>query len=156
MASYFLDSSALIKRQVAETGHTWVQTLCQPRAGHTALMAEIALVEVIATFCRMVRETPPRLSLSNRDRPIARFQQQARRRYVVVLINRAVLTRATVLCRAYPLRAYDAVQFACALTTRDDNRATGLLAPIFVCADTTLLQAAAAEGLSIENPNLHP
>lgn len=156
MATYFLDSSALVKRQVAETGHAWVKALCRPRAGHTIVIAEMALVEVTASFCRMVRDTPPRLSLANRDRLIARFQQQVRRRYVVVQINRAIMTQAAALCRVHPLRAYDAVQLASALAKREDDVGAGLPAPIFVCADTTLLQAAAAEGLAIENPNLHP
>ena len=156
MATYFLDTSAVVKRQVAETGHAWVEALCRPGAGHVIAISELAIVEVIASYCRMVRETPPRLSMPNRDRLIARFQQQVRRRYVVVQINRAVVTRAASLCRTHPLRAYDAVQLACALIKRDDDLASGLPAPIFVCADTMLLGAAAAEGLGTENPNTYP
>lgn len=156
MATYFLDTSAVVKRQVAETGHAWVEALCRPGAGHVIVISELAIVEVIASYCRMVREIPPRLSVANRDRLIARFQQHVRRRYVVVQINRAVVTRATSLCRTHPLRAYDSVQLACALIKRDDDLASGLPAPIFVCADTVLLGAAAAEGLGTENPNAHP
>jgi hypothetical protein len=74
----------------------------------------------------------------------------------VIQVDRAIFTRAAALCRVRPLRAYDAVQLACALVLRDDNLATGQPAPTFVCADTTLLSAAAAEGLPIENPNDHP
>ena len=66
-----------------------------------------------------------------------------------------MFARAATLCRTHLLRAYDAVQLACALTWRDDALATGQLAPIFVCADHALLGAAALEGLAIENPNLH-
>lgn len=156
MAIYFLDTSALVKRQVAEAGHTWVKALCRPTAGHTIVISELALVEVVSSLCRMVRETPPRLSTVNRDRFIARFQQQVRRRYVVVQINRATIIRAAALCHAYPLRAYDAVQLASALTRRDDDLAAGLPAPIFICADIALLGAAATEGLLVENPSAHP
>ena len=156
MAVYFLDTSALVKRQVAEVGHVWVKSLCRPGARHTIVISELAEVEVIASFCRMVRETPPRLMPTNRDRFITRFRQQVRRRYVVVPVDRAIISRAADLCRTHPLRAYDAIQLACALPRRDDDLAAGLPAPAFVCADTTLLAAAAAEGLAIENPNSHP
>ncbi len=74
----------------------------------------------------------------------------------MVRCNHTVLNRAATLCRKHPLRAYDAVQLAAALTHRDDDLAAGLLAPTFVCADAILLNAAAAEGLPIENPNTNP
>ncbi len=155
MATYFLDTSALVKRQLPEVGHAWVRALCNRRSGHTIVISEAAIVEVIASLCRMARETPPRLSSTNRDRFIARFQQQIRRRYVVVDLNRTILTRAATLCRTHPLRAYDAVQIACALTRRDDDLATGNPAPIFVCSDANLLAVAQAEGCAVENPNAH-
>ena len=72
------------------------------------------------------------------------------------MMNRSIITRAADLCRTHPLRAYDAIQLACVLTRRDDDLATGLPTPTFVCADTILLAAATAEGLAIENPNSHP
>lgn len=156
MATYFLDTSALVKRQVPEAGHTWVRALCDRRSGHTIVISEVAFVEVVASFSRMVRETPPRLSIANRDRFIARFQQHVRRRYLVVDLNRTVLMRAATLCRTHPLRAYDGVQLACALTRRNDDLAAGNPAPIFVCADANLLVVAQAEGFIVENPNGHP
>lgn len=152
----FVDTSALVKRQVAEVGHVWVKSLCRPGARHTIVISELAEVEVIASYCRMVRETPPRLTRANRNRLIIRFRQQVQRRYVVAPVDRGIITRAADLCRTHPLRAYDAIQLACALTRRDDDVADGLPAPTFVCADTALLAAAAAEGLAIENPNSHP
>lgn len=156
MATYFLDTSALVKRQVPEAGHAWVRALCDRRSGHTIVIAAAALVEVVASLSRMPRETPPRLSVASRDRLIARFQQHVRRRYLVVELNRTVLLRAAALCRTHPLRAYDAVQLACALTRRDDDLAAGNPAPIFVCADANLLAIAQAEGFTVENPNTHP
>jgi hypothetical protein len=56
----------------------------------------------------------------------------------------------------YPLRAYDAVQLACALTVRRSMRRRGMLPPLFVSADTTLLAAARAEGFLVDNPLQHP
>ena len=40
MAVYFLDSSALVKRYITETGTLWVRRLCEPAAGHE-LQAEV-------------------------------------------------------------------------------------------------------------------
>ncbi len=133
-----------------------MRALCNPRAGNTIVIAEIALVEVVATFSRMVRETPRRLTLARRDRVIADFEARYRRQYTIVQVDRTLLTRAATLCRAHPLRAYDAVQLACALTHSDDDLTAGNPAPTFVCADADLLAIAQAQGFTVENPNAHP
>ena len=52
MASYFLDSSALVKRYAAETGSAWVESLTDPRAGNRIYVAAIAHVEVVAAIAR--------------------------------------------------------------------------------------------------------
>lgn len=100
------------------------------------MISELALVEVIATFSRMARETPRRISSRRRDQLIADFELFVSSQYAIVDVNRAVLNRAVMLCRKHPLRAYDAVQLASALTRRDDDLAAGLPPPTFVCADT--------------------
>lgn len=156
MTRYFLDTSALIKRYVREPGHTWVKALCRPSSGNDLYLAEIALVEVVASFSRMARESPPRLSLLERDGLVRSFRRHARRGYNIVPVDRAIMNMAADRCLAHPLRAYDAVQLACALRARDDATAIGVTPPIFVCADNTLLAAAAAEGLAGENPHAHP
>jgi uncharacterized protein len=132
MPTYFLDTSALVKRHVAEPGHAWIESLCDPAAGNTVVISKVAIVEMSATLARLVRERPPRLSLVDRDTLLTYFQLLIQSDYVVVQVNRAIFTRAATLCRVHPLRAYDAVQLACALTTRDDNLVAGQPALIFV------------------------
>jgi hypothetical protein len=127
----------------------------RPRAGHIIAVAELALVETSASFARMAREAAPRLTLPRRNRVISDFERCFRQWYVVE-VNRALLMHASTLCQTHPLRAYDAVQLACALIFRDEELAAGRPAPVFVCADTQLLTIASAEGLGAENPNLHP
>ena len=156
MSDSFLDTSALVKRQARERGQAWVRARCDRRAGHTIAISEAALVEVVASFARMARENPPRLSIADRDRFIRRFQQQVRRGYLVVLLNRAVLMRAAALCRIHPLRADDAVQLACALAQRADDVAAGRPASTFVSAAGDLLSIAQAEGVTVENPHAYP
>ncbi|MBA3946870.1 MAG: type II toxin-antitoxin system VapC family toxin [Herpetosiphonaceae bacterium] len=62
----------------------------------------------------------------------------------------ALLDRAMQLTQQHRLRGYDAVQLA-ALT------ASAVLPPLtFLSADNDLIAAARSEGLSADNPNLHP
>lgn len=94
MASYFLDTSALVKRHVAEPGHAWIRSVCVPRARNTIAVAEISLVETIASFSRMAREAAPRLTLPRRNRVISDFERCFRQQYVDVEVNRTLLMRA--------------------------------------------------------------
>jgi len=56
MALYFLDSSAIVKRYFQEPGHEWIETLHDPAQGHGLYIAQVALVEVVASICRKARE----------------------------------------------------------------------------------------------------
>lgn len=51
MATYFLDSSAIIKRYIFEPGQFWVLTLCNPIYRHDLYIAQTALAEVVAAIC---------------------------------------------------------------------------------------------------------
>ncbi len=154
MALYYLDSSAVVKRYVAEGGHTWIVALCDPAQGHDLHIAQAALVEVVATLCRKAREAA--LTTAERDQLIADFRRDTTTTYAVRPVTTAIYTRAGDLCRTHRLRAYDAVHLAAVLDLRDDAQAGGTPAPSFVCADTDLLGFAGAEGLSTDNPNAHP
>ncbi|HLJ80443.1 MAG TPA: type II toxin-antitoxin system VapC family toxin [Ktedonobacterales bacterium] len=154
MALHFLDSSAIVKRYVAETGHAWIVSLCDPAQGHDLHIAQAALVEVVATLCRKAREAA--ITATERDSLIDDFRRDTATTYVVRPVTTSIYTDAGNLCRTYRLRAYDAVQFAAVLGLRDEARASGAPAPIFVCADTDLLSFAVAEDLTVEDPNTHP
>lgn len=154
MALYFLDSSAIVKRYVGEPGHAWIVSLSDPTQNHDVQIVQVALVEVIAALCRKAREAA--ITETERDALIADFRNDMITTYGMRTVTTQVYTHAGDLCRAYRLRAYDAVQLASVLALRDDALATGAPAPIFVCADTDLLGYAASEGLSTENPNNYP
>jgi predicted nucleic acid-binding protein len=49
---YFLDSSALVKRYVAEAGSSWIQSLAEPTAGHALFIARITWIEVLSALAR--------------------------------------------------------------------------------------------------------
>lgn len=155
MATYFLDTSAVVKRYVpAEQGHAWIVALCDPAQGHELYISQVALVEVVAAMCRKVREKS--ITTADQDQLIARFRRDVQNDYDLWRVTTAIYTSAGNLCRLHRLRAYDAVQLACALGLRNKALAIQVPAPIFVCADDDLINIAIEEGLSFENPNNYP
>lgn len=151
MGTYFLDTSAIVKLYFPEHGHAWILALCDPAQGHKIYISQAALVEVVATMCKKTREQ--RITITQRDMLIDTFRQDSQDNYLMNLVTTSIYASAGDLCRTHRLRAYDAVQLACALNLRDGALADEVTAPIFVCADIDLSNVASAEGLSIENPD---
>ncbi len=154
MGTYFLDTSAIVKRYVPEQGQSLIFALCDPAQGHDLYISQAALVEVIASICRKSRNQT--ITMSDRDTLISIFRKDSQSAYGIQIVNRAVYTSAGNLCRLHKLRAYDAIQLACVLRVRDKALANQAPTPIFVCADNELLNIATTEGLSVENPNNYP
>ena len=150
MGTYFLDTSAIVKRYVPERGHFWIATLCDPPQGHKLYIAKVAIVEAVAAICRRTREQS--ITVTDRDRLIGIFRRDSQKAYGIRLITNAMCIYAGDLCRSYTLRAYDALQLACALSLRNDALINQAPIPIFVCADKNLINIATAEGLRAENP----
>lgn len=154
MASYYLESSALVKRYVVETGTAWVRSLAAPAAGNTLYIAQIAGVEAVAAITLRARRgsTTP----GDAATAIANFRRDFVRGYYAVPVSLAVIGHAMDLAERHGLRGYDAAQLATALQVQSQRRINGSPALIFLCADGTLNAAAAAEGLVVDNPNAHP
>lgn len=159
MAVYFFDSSALVKRYVAEVGSAWVVSITDPAAGHRIYVANIAAVEVPAAVRKRVRMgdiTPAQAATA-----IADFENDYASQYNPIQVTDAVIASAAALTGRHPLRAYDAAQLASALEVNGQIQAlgqpaAGLLTLTFVSADDDLNDAAKAEGLAGDNPNNHP
>lgn len=156
MALYFLDSSAIVKRYFQEQGHEWIEALHDPNQGHALYIAQVALVEVVASICRKAREQD--IPLEERNSTIEDFRRDIRSSYSTWMVDNVLYTAAGDLCRIHRLRAYDAIQLACAIAVRED--ALKAQSPeaeppdvVFTSADHGLLAVALAEGFSIENPN---
>lgn len=153
MSSLYLDSSALVKYYIAETGSRYVRELMDS-SGNQINISQLTIVEVAAAVekRRRVKEINER----HRVRTLARFGIDYRRRYQIVRVSDQILELAVALTGRHPLRAYDAVQLATALRVDQvlqDNR----LPPVaFVSADEVLCDAARAEDMSAENPNDYP
>ena len=154
MATYFLDTSAIIKRYILEQGQAWILSLCDPAQGHDLYISQATLVEVVATICRRAREQS--INMTERDRLINVFRQDSKESYNIWPVTTDLYTSAGDLCRSHRLRAYDAVQLACTLALREYTLANHVSELIFVCADVSLLDIAGVEGLQVENPNNYP
>ena len=155
MTTYFLDSSALVKRYAQEVGSEWILAITEPAAAHTILLAEISLVEVAAAFAAQQRSRPT-TDPSVGEEALSRFLQDCDEHYVVLQVSRDVIDRAVRLPSRYRLRGYDAVQLARALQANDTLAQTGATPLVFVTADADLIEAARREGFAVENPLTHP
>lgn len=134
----YLDTSALIKRFVAEKGSPLVRALVT-RKGPVAT-AKIAYVEVHAGLARKHREG----RLSGRHYTLACRQFEGDwPSYARVDLLDDILLLARDLIRQHPLRGFDAIHLASAISLR-----TSLGEEVtFAAADGRLLQAAKAERL---------
>jgi predicted nucleic acid-binding protein len=151
---YFVDTSALSKRYILETGTSWLQTTLNPSQGCSVYVARITTVELIAAIARRERAgtiLPPDAAAAR-----AAFRAHISAEYQVVEVTETLANRAMLLAETHALRGYDAVQLAAALTVNASYRAAGLPSITLLSSDTELNVAAVAEGLIVDNPNSHP
>jgi predicted nucleic acid-binding protein len=154
VATTYIDTSALVKRYVAEVGSAWIRRMVARPVQDVIYTAALTEVEVRSALQRLIREG--RLDTAQAQRLTQRVLQHFTRRYQLIRMTRPVVAEAGRLVEGYPLRAYDAVQLACALTVRRSMHRRGMPSPLFVTADTTLLAAAQAEGFPVDNPLQYP
>ena len=150
----FLDSSALTKRYVKETGTAWLIGLFRPKSFNRIYVAEIALVEVISALTRRHRSNT--LSASAYQKVTNRFRRNFEDKFFKIETNLSLLERAADLAQTHALRGYDAVQLASAVYLHTRRQQIGLPPLTFISADNALNTTANSEGLSVDNPNNHP
>lgn len=151
---FFFDTSGLAKRYIAETGSTWVKTICLPTSRNLIAIAEITTVELTAAIVR--RRNGGSLTVAHAADALAQFEADSLNEYFVLETTSALLTKARDLVRTHGLRGYDAVQLAVAVNFNREQVAIGVSSATFVSADNELIIAAQAKGLLTENPNSHP
>jgi predicted nucleic acid-binding protein len=154
MADDFLDTSALVKRHVNETGSRWVRSLVRAKAGHRLYIARITAVEVTSAITR--RQQQGHLSAAQAGAIFGHFRRHLSQRYRVVELTPELFSNAMLSARKHRLRAYDAVQLAVALEVRQIHQDTGRGPITVVSSDRDLNAAAIAEGFTIEDPATHP
>jgi uncharacterized protein len=147
LAIYYLDTSALVKLYVRETGTEQMMTLASPARGHTLAILGLTRVEFRAAVRR--RERAGDLPQESAEGLIAMLDGHLQTLYLVQPVTEEVLEQAAALLDRYPLRAYDAIQLAgcMALQSKVSEQ------PSFVCSDRDLLQAAELEGFDVLDPS---
>lgn len=154
MVTYYLDTSALLKRYLNEVGSDWLRRTIAPAHEVVIVATQLLIIEVISAFNRRVREET--VTTHDYARLSGRFRDDCRNLYQLIALDDTIMNLACALLEHHPLRAYDAVHLATALSVNRwlvEADETGLT---FLSADARLNQAAATEGLVVDNPNDHP
>lgn len=159
MPIYYLDTSALVKCYVPERGTAWVLSLVAygpfvaiPQ--NQIITSLLALAEGGAALAR--RQRTGEITTAQRVEMFDRLVTDCRDRYKLLPVDDPTVQYAALLTQRHPLRGYDAVHLAAALTLQRILLAADLPAPIFICADANLCAVAQAEGLAVDNPNDYP
>lgn len=148
MALYYLETSALVKLYVYETGTDRLLGLTAGNAGHQFAILSLAQIEFRAAIRR--RQRGGEISDRDADELIESFRRHAEGKFLIQSFSDSLLDVAGALIDGYPLRAYDAAQLAGYLILRSIS---GTEVPTFVCSDRVLLSAARNEGCPILDPS---
>ncbi|MBI3649496.1 MAG: type II toxin-antitoxin system VapC family toxin [Acidobacteria bacterium] len=153
MAAYFVDSSGLAKRYAEETGSDWVDSILDSPSGNFIYVVSLTEVEVSSAIARRLREA----SIEQADAAEAfdMIFEDFADYFRVAHVTGELIERAIALVKNYTLRAYDAIQLAAALEVNERFLAAKQSLTL-ISADGALNNAARAEGLLVEDPNLHP
>lgn len=132
----FLDSSALAKRYVEESGSDRVQDILSSASSLT--ISVLCISEIISALCRRRRER--KLSqqqyLAAKEALLADIEDMS-----VINLTDRVITRAVDILEKWPLRSSDSLQIASAAEWS---------AQLFVSADDRQCAAARQYGLQVE------
>jgi uncharacterized protein len=153
-AAYFVDSSALVKRYVLETGTAWVRRITRQNHSTVIYIVHITAVEVTCAVAR--RRKGKSLTPRRASSILHRFRQHRAGRYVVIEVTPDLVNDAMRLGNTHSVRAYDAVQLAAALEVNRSHEADGFGSVTLISADQALNQAATDEGLAVDDPCSHP
>jgi predicted nucleic acid-binding protein len=151
LALYYLETSALVKLYVYETGTDRLLGLTASDAGHRFAILSLAQVEFRAAIRGRQRrgEIPDNAA----DELIESFRRHAEGKFLIQSFSDSLLDVASALIDSYPLRGYDAAQLAGYLVLRSIS---GTEEPTFVCADKVLLATARNEGCPVLDPSSPP
>jgi uncharacterized protein len=149
MSLYFMDSSALAKRYMPETGTTWIREITALHSAHDILIAQITPVEITSAIARQYHDSVINQSSFRDFQDLVLYHIQ--HQYKVVALSNEIVLQAILLHQQYRLRAYDSIQLATALQLHKRIPINKDL--VFVSADNRLLNTALACGLATDNPN---
>jgi len=151
---YYCDSSAIVKIYLEEAGSQFMKRLCRKVSSGDIIVNDIAGPEVLSALQRRFRSgdlSPEILSAARSD-----FKEDFDDFFSRISVLDLIIRSAMQLIEKYPLRGFDAVQLATAVSFQNLLRASNGREVVFVGADNVLNDAARKEGLAIINPNEQP
>jgi predicted nucleic acid-binding protein len=154
VAAYFMETSALAKRYIAEAGAMWLRALLDPSTGCSIYVVRVTAGEMIAAITR--RERGGTLTPTDASAARQAFRHDLAATYQIIEVTPALANRAMRFAEQHGLRGYDAIQLAASVEAHGRYMAAGLPAVTCIAADTELNAAASAEGLTVADPNRHP
>ena len=98
MAAYFLDTSAVVKRYIQETGSAWVRALADPLAAHLIYLARITDVEATSAVIR--RQRGGAFSSTTAAAILRQFRQDQVQAYRIIDVNSGLLAAASCWWRS--------------------------------------------------------
>lgn len=150
MSAYYLDASAAVKGYVAERGSRKVLRLLEEGSENEMHLGRIGVVEVFAALFRRAafgeEVTEEAVSAA------ARFREDLRYSYRIVEFSVATAERAVEVAGRHRLRAYDCLQLVTLLVLQEQRVIFGLASLVLLSSDGELNDAAAAEGMLVEDP----
>ncbi len=156
MPPLYLDSSAVVKIYIPETGSAWVRSLTEavtPEGEweNEIAFAKIGIVEIVAAIAKRRRKRD--ITAEQQKKLTANFLDDCVERFAEFDADDSIIKLAVDLAQRHPLRGYDAVHLATAITLNRTLVARELPPLTFTSADNVLCKAAKGEDLLTENPN---
>jgi predicted nucleic acid-binding protein len=139
----YLDSSALVKRYLKETGTDVVNSIIL--SSKAKATSKLSYPEILSAFARKHRTNEIGNGLLHSA--INKFESDWIQLYVIEFSDE-MLQPIKQVSQKYPLRAADTVHLASALWLRSSTKVD----VTFVASDSRLLEAAQRENLQIVNP----
>jgi uncharacterized protein len=153
VAVFFFDTSAIVKRYMAETGSRWINQLVHPTAANSIRLLTLTAVEVVSAISR--RQRSGGIAAADAATMLRDFRHDLANQYRLVEMSPPLLAQAERWAETHALRGAVAVQLAASLEANAECVARGESLTL-ISADAELNAAATAEGLAIDDPNLHP
>jgi uncharacterized protein len=94
--TYFLDTSALVKRYLVEIGTPWIQTITNPATQNTLLISRLTCVEISSAIARRKREAT--LTSEQAIQLNVIVQDHFTTQYQIIELNSRITDLARELC----------------------------------------------------------
>ena len=144
MKSYFLDTSALVKRYHSEKGTDKIDQIFS-EDDRAIVISNITLTEMVSAINR--KKEDKIISKEDQDIALSKFFHDAIKDFLVIELDGEHIKGSIMLVLKRNIRTLDSLQLAVALGLKE-------LKVIFVCADKKLVSVAENEGLQTINPEI--